>query len=52
MSGEIDVRIIISFPEPSWTVVVDPYPYVANVVAFVRIARLIKSIDGDSIIVV
>ena len=52
MLGKINVRVIISLPEPRRAIIVDPYAHGANVFAFVRIARLIKPVDGDSIVVV
>src|SRR5215831_7887738 len=52
MLGKINVGVIISLPEPSRAIVVDPYAYGANVFAFVCIARLIKPVDGDAIVVV
>src|SRR5258708_4473701 len=52
MLGKINVGIIISLPEPSRAIVVDPYTHGANVFVFIGITRLIESIESDAIVIV
>ena len=51
MLGKINVGIIISLPEPS-RAIVDPYTHGVNVFVFIRITRLIESIESDAIVIV
>src|SRR5215475_11664538 len=52
MLGKINVGIIISLPEPSRAIIVDPYTNGVNVFVFIGITRLIECIESDAIVIV
>ncbi len=52
MLGKINVGVIVSLPEPSRAIVVDPYTDGVNVFMFIGITRLIESIESDAIVIV